>query len=231
MVHLSSSRIQIAKVDFILLPKFLICIAVALLSSCSFSQKTCGKMLKKAQKNMPYDAIIVPGIPYDNGQWSRTMKGRVYWSYILYKSGIAKNIIYSGSAVYSPYVEAKIMALYAVAIGIPAENVHSEPTAEHSTENLYYSYHLGKKLGYKKMALATDPFQSKLLKKFSKRMKLDVPMIPMVFDSLESIAKTDPVIDDQQAFRSDFVSILERESFWERLKGTRGKKIKLVTED
>jgi uncharacterized SAM-binding protein YcdF (DUF218 family) len=180
-------------------------------------------MLKKAETNGPYDAII--------GQWSRTMKGRVYWSYLLYKKGIAKNIIYSGSAVYSPFVEAKIMALYAVAIGIPAEHVYTEPTAEHSSENLYYSYHLGKKLGYQKMALATDPFQSKLLKKFSKRMQLDVPMIPMVFDSLESITKIDPVIDDQQAYRADFISILEREGFWERLKGTRGKKIKLVTND
>lgn len=158
------------------------------------------------------------------------MKGRVYWSYILYKKGIARNIIYSGSAVYSPYIEAQIMALYAEAIGIPPEHIHTESTAEHSTENLYYSYHLGKKLGYRKMALATDPFQSKLLKKFSKKMHLDVPMIPMVFDSLEVISKTDPAIADKKAFRPEFVSILEREGFWERLRGTRGKKIRLVTD-
>src|SRR5438067_574875 len=59
-----------------------------------------------------FDAIIVPGVPFENGRWSQTMKSRVGWSYYLYRKGIAKNIIYSGAAVYSPYVEARIMALY-----------------------------------------------------------------------------------------------------------------------
>lgn len=195
-------------------------------SACSFTQKTCVKLYEKAAKNKPYDAIIVPGVPYDNGQWSRTMKGRVYWAYYLYQQGIAKNIIFSGAAVYSPYVESQIMALYAAAIGVPEAHIYAETTAEHSTENLYYSVVLAKKLGFTKVALATDPFQSKLLKKFSNRLDLHVPIIPMVFDSLEHMQKTDPVIEDKKAYRQDFVSIMEREGFWERLKGTRGKKIK-----
>ncbi len=72
----------------------------------------------KAQQT--FDVVIVPGIPFRNGRWNDTMKGRVLWSYALYKSGIAKNIIYSGGAVYTPYYEARIMGLYALQLGIPA---------------------------------------------------------------------------------------------------------------
>ena len=201
-----------------------------LCSGCYFTQKTCSKMLQKAVKNGPYDAIIVPGIPYTDPLWGRTMKGRVYWSYILYKNGVTKNVIYSGSAVYTPYVEAEVMGLYGEAIGIPKGFIYTESTAEHSTENLYYSYQLAKRQGFKKIALATDPFQAKMLKKFSKKFKLDIPMIPMVYDSLDAIAKTDPTIDAQKAMKANFVALPDRESFWERLRGTRGKKIKFEEE-
>jgi hypothetical protein len=40
------------------------------------------------------------------------MKGRVCWSKYMFDKGIAKNVIYSGGAVYSPYCEAEILALY-----------------------------------------------------------------------------------------------------------------------
>ena len=111
------------------------------------------------------------------------MKGRVYWSKYLYDKGITKNVIYSGSAVYTPYVEGKIMALYAIALGIPEENVFSETMAEHSTENVYYSYKLARKLGFERIALATDQFQAKMLKRFTKKIvSRDAGIIPIVTD-------------------------------------------------
>ena len=67
----------------------------------------------------PVDAIIVPGVQYNGLKWNTVMKWRVYWSVYLYKKGLAKNIIYSGSAVYSPYTEATIMSLYAEKMGVP----------------------------------------------------------------------------------------------------------------
>ena len=192
--------------------------------SCSFSSKKTKSMLDKAS-TQNYDIIIVPGVPLENGSWSRTMKARVYWSKYLYDRGIAKNIIYSGSAVYTPYYEGEVMAMYAEAIGIPKEHIFSETRAEHSTENLYYGFYKSKKLGFKKIALATDPFQSKQLKSFAKKkMSERVAIIPIVFDTLRTMepGMTDPVIDYQKAFKKDFVSIKERESGWKRFKGTIG---------
>jgi len=93
-----------------------------LMNSCSYSSRVCRKLLNEAGHE-PYDLIIVPGVPFENNQWDRTMKGRIYWSKYLFDRGIAKNIMYSGSSVYSPYYEGIIMALYAEAIGIPREHI------------------------------------------------------------------------------------------------------------
>lgn len=170
-----------------------------------------------------YDMIIVPGVPLKNGVWDRTMKARVYWSKYLFDKGIAKNIMYSGSSVYTPYYEGDVMALYAEAIGIPKEHIFSETKAEHSTENLYYGYYKSKKLGFNKIALATDPFQAKQLRSFAKRrLSEKVDVIPIVFDTLKALepAMTDPVIDHSKALNKDFVSITKRQSSWKRFKGT-----------
>lgn len=175
-----------------------------------------------------YDMVVIPGCPFENTQWSATMKARIYWSKYLYEKGIAKNIMYSGNAVYTPYYEARIMALYAEAIGIPKEHIYTETKAEHSTENIYYSYKKSKKTGFLTIALASDPFQTKLLQRYTRIiLKNDVALIPFVYDTLSSIkpGMINPLIDYQQAFVKDFIPLPERENFFERLRGTSGKDI------
>lgn len=198
-----------------------------MLNACSFSAKTTERYFKKAS-SQSYDMIAVPGVPFNEAGWDSTMKARVYWSKYLYDKGIAKNIMYSGSSVYSPYYEGEIMALYAVAIGIPKENVFTETKAEHSTENLYYVYLKSKKLGFTDIALATDPFQAKQLKRFARvKINKNVGLIPIVFDTLKVMQPymINPMIDYKQAYNSHFVPIKSRESFWKRLRGTMGKNI------
>jgi len=200
---------------------------VLTLLSCSFSAKTSKRIFSEVSKKQ-YDIIVVPGVPFENESWSRTMKGRIYWSKFLFDKGIAKNVMYSGSAVYTPYYEGIIMALYAQAIGIPKENIFTETKAEHSTENIYYSYKKAKQLGFKTIALASDPFQTKTLRKFARRkLSPDIDVIPFVVDTLKMIepSMTDPKIDFQQAFCEDFMSIKKREGPFKRLLGTYGKNI------
>ncbi|MBI9052936.1 MAG: YdcF family protein [Bacteroidales bacterium] len=127
---------------------------LSLLASSFYSEaKSPEEKIKVIFKNAPYDAIIVPGVPYKDEYWSKILLGRIYWSNYLYKNGITKNIIYSGSAVYTPYIEAEIMAMYGKALGIPPENIYTETNAEHSVENVYYSFQIAQKLGFKKIAL------------------------------------------------------------------------------
>jgi len=142
----------------------IICMTLAQLIGCISTKKVPAKDLAIAGNVKPFDVIIVPGVPFKNGNWDSVMKARVLWSYILYKDGYTKNIIYSGSAVYSPYYEGIIMGLYAEQLGIPKSHIFYETKANHSTENVYYSYLLAQQEGFKSIALASDPFQSSLLR-------------------------------------------------------------------
>jgi uncharacterized SAM-binding protein YcdF (DUF218 family) len=207
--------------------KYTIPVILLLLSSCAFGPGKTRHMLSLSEKEK-YDAIIVPGVPFKDGKWNPVMKSRVYWSKYLYDKKIAKNIIYSGNAVYTPYIEGKIMAMYAEKIGIDKRNIFTDTLAQHSTENAYYSWRLAKKLGFNKIAFASDPFQTKMLKGFiRRRIGDDITLIPFVLDTLRAIKPLmkDPEIDYQKAFRQDFISIVKRENFGQRFRGTLGLRI------
>ncbi len=193
------------------------------LGSCSFSGKAGRKLLAEAEASAPYDIIIVPGYPFRDGQWDRTIKGRIYWAKYLYDRGITNNIMFSGGAVHTPYHEAEIMAMYARALGIPGENIFTELKAEHSTENVYYGYKLALKKGFTKVGLASDPFQSRMLRSYTrKRVSKSIAVIPMVIDTMHMLepVMTDPVIDHEKARVADFIPLKKRENFWKRLRGT-----------
>jgi uncharacterized SAM-binding protein YcdF (DUF218 family) len=199
-------------------------LVLAFLNSCAYSSKTC-RLLLKESLNKKYDMIVVPGVPFEDGKWSATMRDRVFWSKYLYEKGIAKNVMYSGSAVYSPYREAEIMAMYGEKLGIPKENIYTEIKAEHSTENIYYSYKKSKKLGFSTIALTSDPFQTKMLHRFTRKIvSKDVAFIPIVYDTIQGMEANmpDPVIDYEKAYVKDFKALTKRKGFFERFRGTEG---------
>lgn len=192
---------------------------------CTFSHYA-KKSYADAQKEKPYDVVIVPGVPYEGENTTGVMKMRLYWAKLLYDSGITKNIIFSGSSVYTPYVESIVMKIMADSLGVPADHLFSETKAEHSTENVYYSWKMAKGLGFNKIALATDPFQAGMLRSFIKRYCPGMKSVPIIFDTMNIDEKSLPKIDASTAFVSNFVPITSRETFWQRLKGTMGRKVK-----
>lgn len=175
----------------------------------------------------PYDAIIIPGFPHYKDSTTAVIQTRVNWAVYLYNRGIAKNIIFSGGAVHTPYVEAKIMALYAEKMGIPLEHIFIEDSAEHSVENIYYSIQLGRRNGLETFALGTDVVQSSFLYSINNhRFEMAVDFIPIVTDSLYPLMLPLPAIEEQQALKANFVALKEREGLFKRLKGTKGKTVK-----
>lgn len=217
-------RIHTLKFCFLLITLFIF-------SGCIFFRPSAKKLYSLAVKDQPYDVIIVPGTPFYGDDWTMIMKGRVIWATYLYKKGIAKNIIFSGAATYTPYVESKIMALYAQALGVNKENIFIEDKAEHSTENVYYSYCMAKKLGFTKIAIATDHYQSPLLMGFTKRrFKLPITHIPFVVDTLATVHTVHPKIDPSSAKLENFKSITETQTKRFRRRGTLGKNIKFEME-
>jgi uncharacterized SAM-binding protein YcdF (DUF218 family) len=200
-------------------------VAALLLSRCTFSGYA-RSAYKEAKIEKPYDAIIVPGLPYDKDDISTTLKMRVFWAKHLYDSGFTRNVIFSGAAVYTPFIESIAMKVMADSLGIPSDHTFAETKAEHSTENVYYSWKMAKRLGFEKIALATDPFQSAMLESFMKKYTPGVRSIPVVSDIVDVKDKKLPLIDTTSSYVSNFVSIKERESFWQRLRGTMGKRVK-----
>ncbi|MBN2668538.1 MAG: YdcF family protein [Bacteroidales bacterium] len=202
-------------------------VAVFLMSSCfgQWADRGSKKQYAKEIKQAPFDAIIVPGYPFDGVQWDKIVKLRVVWATHLYKQNITKNIIFSGSAVYTPYVESKIMKAYALALGVPDSVIYTEERAEHTTENVFLSYYLALSKGFKKIALATDPWQSKWMMKFYEKHDIHIDYIPAIIDTIEVLNVGDPKIDTSGTFVQNFTSLTERESFMERWRGTKGKNI------
>jgi uncharacterized SAM-binding protein YcdF (DUF218 family) len=199
------------------------------LASCITPRKGPQRLYTTAvQQNKVYDAIIVPGIPFKNGHWDSVMKARVIWAWVLYKNGIAKNVIFSGAAVYSPYKEAVVMGLYAQKLGVPKEHIFYDTNARHSTENVFYSYLVAREQGFKSLALATDPFQSFMLKGFlRKRFGTPIDRLPFVTDTLAIYNNLNPTINPRSAkiSETEFESITQQESFFQRFRGTLGRDI------
>lgn len=205
---------------------FFLAAAMLCMTSCLLFQPSAAKLTKRAiARHKVYDAVIVPGVPFIAPKWDMTMQMRVLWGVHLYKRGLAKKIIMSGSSVYSPYVEAEIMKLYAISLGVPAEDIIVESKAQHSTENIWYSYKLGKSMGFQHMALSTDPFQTRMTYRFGKRRLKDLQYLPVIFDTLKTLPRLDPEIK-YEAYKIDsFKPITETQSFWYRFRGTMGKHI------
>lgn len=184
------------------------------------------KCFNFAKQKKPYDAIIVPGFPHDSGRVNSVLSQRIKWAYYLYKNDYTKNIIFSGSAVHSPYIEARVMRLFALDMGIKDENIFTETKAEHTTENLYYSLIMAKELGFENVAFATEPAQASFMKPFKRKFKFQIDFLPVVTDCL--IQENIPLntIDESSAFVSNFVPLNKREGFLKRFRNTRGNKVK-----
>jgi uncharacterized SAM-binding protein YcdF (DUF218 family) len=208
--------------------RVIILIVCALIfSSCFFLGPTPRKLLAKAKAVQSIDVAIVPGLPLYHGKWDTLLKSRLLWSIYLFKTGIVSNILYSGNAVYSPWMEGPSMALFAQKLGVDTAHIIVDTIAEHSTENLFYGYQIAKKMGYKTIAIATDPFQCAMLHKYAKKnFKETIYFIPIIYDSIREQMRLELQIDTTFTFKRNFVPIEERLNYKDRFKGTAGKNIK-----
>lgn len=175
----------------------------------------------------PFDAVIVPGLPYDSAHDNVLMKVRMLWAKELFDKGITKNIIFSGAAVHSPWIEGEVMKIIADSLGIPSAHTFAENTAEHGNENVYYSYEMAKRLGFTKVALATDLYQNSFLASFIEKRLPQVAMLPVTSDSFPVYGQRHlPQIDARAAFVKKFVPLKLRESRWQRLKASFSDEVK-----
>ena len=109
----------------------------------------------------PFDAIIVPGCPsLADGRLSPWQARRAMWAAILWERGYARNLITSGSAVTSPFVEAEALAAALTLFGVPPDRIYLEPNALHTDENVYNALQIARLAGWQRLAVASDSGQA-----------------------------------------------------------------------
>lgn len=180
-------------------------------NSCGLLHHHTAVVYNKAIEKAPYDVIIVPGLPYDTTPINPILKGRILWAKELYESGIASNIIFSGSAVHKPYVEGMIMKMMADSLGIPTQHTFIEDKAHHGYENVDLGVALAHRLRFKKIAVATDPIQSIWLTKHLRKNHENVSLIPFSMKNIPQYHKTNmPAINHQEALVKNFIPLNAR---------------------
>jgi len=184
------------------------------------------KCFLHAQRVKPYDVIIVPGYPFIPGVHNPILEQRIAWAVYLYKHGYTDHIIFSGGAVHSPYIEAEVMRLYAIQAGVKPEDIKVEAKAEHTTENIYYSFLMAEKNGFKKKAFASQPNQTSSMIHFSKKNKLPVDMLPIVTDSLLKYPIAFDTLDVSKAIVADFIPLRKKRGLIGSFRGTLGHTVK-----
>lgn len=187
--------------------------AVVVLSSCGMLNRHTANVFNTSVKNAPFDVVIVPGMPYDTAKMNPLFKARMLWAKELYDKGLARNIIFSGSAVHSPYVEGTIMKMLADRMGIPAGHTFIEDKALHTNENISYGIKMAQDLGFTNIAVATDPIQALLVKKHTKNDQSSVHILPFNMRAMAVYYNiTLPQIPAEYAFVENFVPLKERSS-------------------
>ena len=184
-----------------------------------------GDRLKKVKQ--PYDAIIVPGYPFSpNGKMNPIYKVRLFYAYHMYKTGKTKNIIVSGSAVHTPYVESKVYALCLIELGIDPDDIIIEDRAEHSLENVFYSMEIAKENGFERVAVVSDKVHSYMIKYLAKKFDHEIAadFIPARwrFVILNYWNKFDLNIDYEKAYQPGFVHLDYRKTETQKKVGTSG---------
>lgn len=173
----------------------------------------------------PFDVIVVPGFPYEPHDVPSILTLRLRWARYLFEAGLSDNIIFSGSAVYTQYIEGITMKIIADSLGLPSDRLFSETQAEHSIENVYYSMKMARSMGFKRIAVATDPFQARMLEPLVKKYCPGVEMVPIVYSRIRRERDPIPSINSTDAVDTDFTALKERESRAQRHSGTRGRRV------
>lgn len=185
---------------------------VVLFCSCSLNKAVIGSYTR-AIKHAPYDVVIVPGFPYHYAtKDSILLNLRLFWAKELYEKGITKNIIFSGAAVHTPYNEGIILKIMADSLGIPATHTFVEPEALHTTTNAKLGKKLAQKLGFKKIAAATDPFQFAYMRVLMWFAAPGVPILTFTPDTptVQKYLRPLPIVNERDALVKDFIPLKQR---------------------
>ena len=125
------------------------------------------------------DVIVVLGCSANkDGTPGSMMRARVLSAVKLFKEGWAPQIMFTGSAAHTQFVEANVMAGLAKSEGVPADKIILETKARNTAENAFFSYQLMKERGLNSAVIVTSPEHLLRSNVFFSRYPIDYCMSP-----------------------------------------------------
>lgn len=104
------------------------------------------------------DALLVLGSPADlDGAVTPTQQSRVKEAVEEYRKGLAPQVLFSGGAAANRFVEAEVMATYAMKLGLPLEAILKERTSKTTLENLRNSQQILDAHGWRRVEVISSP--------------------------------------------------------------------------
>jgi uncharacterized SAM-binding protein YcdF (DUF218 family) len=133
----------------------------------------------KIHNNEKTDAILVLGAAVWGNNPSPVFKERINHAINLYKSHVSGKIIFTGGKKFiSDKGEANIAKMYAVAHGVPREDIFTEGNSKTTFENIFFSRELIDSLNVKKITLVSDPYHMRRSVLIAKDMGIDAVPSP-----------------------------------------------------
>jgi len=124
------------------------------------------------------DVIVVLGYPSEpDGTPSQTMRFRVEKGAELYHQGCAPFIVFSGGAVDQAFIEAKVMASYAITLGVPKDAIILETESRDTLENASLVSAILTSRGWKSIILVTSPYHTRRATKLFERLGYSVTSV------------------------------------------------------
>lgn len=128
----------------ILIIAILITILLAIILAINFWVKISTKkqILNEIPESHQYDCILVLGAGVSNNNPSPMLKDRLNIAISLYEKNIAPKIIMSGDHLHDNYNEVTVMKNYAIAKGIPSENIFLDHYGLSTYDSIYRAKHI-----------------------------------------------------------------------------------------
>ena len=105
-----------------------------------------------------FDTIIVLGTPARlDGTPSPEQRERTLEGVREFKAGIAPRLIFTGAAAHNQFVEAHVMALLALAQGVPPDAIIEEGQAQNTIQNIFYSQRIMAAHGWTSAEVVSSP--------------------------------------------------------------------------
>jgi uncharacterized SAM-binding protein YcdF (DUF218 family) len=106
-----------------------------------------------------FDAIVVLGTPArPDGTPSPEQRERVLEGVREYRAGVAPHLIMTGAAAHNQFVEAHVMAQFAVSQGVPSDAILEEGRAQNTIQNIFYSSQIMHGHGWTSAEIVSSPY-------------------------------------------------------------------------